>query len=72
MAAPAATTSLPSDVSLVGSGSVDASRLRSSARVTDAYLLALAVRHGGRLVGCDRGISPSCVPGATEAHLRVP
>ena len=40
-----------------------------SRQVTDAYLLALAVQHGGRLVTFDRGISGAAVPGATKRHL---
>ena len=40
-----------------------------SRQVTDAYLLALAVQHGGRLVSFDRGISLAAVPGAGKRHL---
>ena len=40
-----------------------------SRQVTDAYLLALAVKHGGRLVTFDRGISIAAVPGAAKRHL---
>jgi uncharacterized protein len=40
-----------------------------SRQVTDAYLLALAVQHDGRLVTFDRGVSTSAVPGAGKRHL---
>jgi hypothetical protein len=40
-------------------------------RRTDAYLLALAVAHGGRLVSFDQRIEPQQVPGATASHLCV-
>jgi hypothetical protein len=37
--------------------------------LTDAYLLALAVRRGGRLVTLDRSVPLAAVPGASERHL---
>lgn len=40
-----------------------------SRQVTDAYLLALAVKCGGRLVTFDRGIPIAAVAGATKRHL---
>lgn len=40
-------------------------------QVTDLYLLALAVRHGGSLVTFDRRISIQAVPGAMASHLVV-
>ena len=40
-----------------------------SRQVTDAYLLALAVQHGGRLVTFDRGVSVQAVAGAGKRHL---
>jgi len=39
--------------------------------VTDAYLLALAVAKGGRLVTFDRSLPLSAAPGAGEEHLTV-
>jgi hypothetical protein len=39
--------------------------------VTDAYLLALAVARGGRLVTLDQNVPRSAVPGARPAHLVV-
>lgn len=61
----------PCDVSLLDAQVVDRSRLHGSRQVTDAYLLALAVAHGGRFVTFDRSLSLSSVPGATEEHLTV-
>ena len=40
-------------------------------QVTDAYLLALAVRHEDRLVTLDRRIALALVKGATSDHLAV-
>ena len=40
-------------------------------QVTDAYLLALAVRHEDRLVTLDRRIALAAVKGATSDHLAV-
>ena len=40
-----------------------------SRQVTDAYLLALAVDRGGRLVTFDRGMSIAAVEGAAKRHL---
>ncbi|HEY6456280.1 MAG TPA: TA system VapC family ribonuclease toxin [Steroidobacteraceae bacterium] len=42
-----------------------------SRQVTDAYLLALAVHHDGRLVTFDHAIARRVVPGADERHLAV-
>ncbi len=59
------------DISLLEPGCVDASKLHGHRHVTDAYLLALAVHHGGRLVTNDRRIARVAVPGATDGHLTV-
>lgn len=61
----------PDDVSLRDDTLVDFSRVQGHQQVTDLYLLALAVRHGGRLVTFDRAVALSSVRGATAAHLRV-
>lgn len=59
------------DVSLLDQSAVDRSRLHGPRQVTDAYLLALAVTHGGRFATFDRSISVAAVPGATEEHLAI-
>ena len=61
----------PCDVTLLDQDVVDARRIHGPKQVTDAYLLALAVRHGGRLVTFDDRIPRSAVPGATADHLVV-
>jgi toxin-antitoxin system PIN domain toxin len=61
----------PADVSLLEAGVLDWPRILGHRQVTDAYLLALAVRHGGRFVSFDRRISPAVVKGAITAHLIV-
>ena len=45
--------------------------IHSPRQLTDLYLLALAMRHGGRLVTFDRRMPLSAVPGASEEHLVV-
>jgi len=62
----------PDSVSLLDSAIIDRSRLLSPRQVTDAYLLALAVAHGGRFVTFDRSVPLAAVPGATPIHLLVP
>ena len=61
----------PDDVSLRDDTLVDFSRVQGHQQVTDLYLLALAVRHGGRLVTFDRAVALSSVRGATPEHLLV-
>ena len=61
----------PDDVSLRDDTLVDFSRVQGHQQVSDLYLLALAVRHGGRLVTFDRAIALSSVHGATPDHLLV-
>lgn len=61
----------PCDVSLLDDATVRRTRLHGARQVTDAYLLALAVRHGGRLVTFDRSLPLSAVPGANPEHLVV-
>ena len=59
------------DISLLDPSRIDASRLHGHRQVTDAYLLALAVHHDGRLVTNDRRIAQVAVPRATDVHLTV-
>jgi toxin-antitoxin system PIN domain toxin len=51
----------PDDTSLVGSRFLAEDRLVGYRQVTDAHLLAIALRHGGALVTFDRG-GPSVLP----------
>lgn len=57
----------PDDISLVGADHVDTTRVLTSAQVTDSYLLALAVTHGGRLATFDRRLSAKAVTGGKAA-----
>ena len=61
----------PDDVSLRDDTLIDFSRVQGHQQVTDLYLLALAVHHGGRLVTFDRAVALSSVRGATNDHLLV-
>jgi uncharacterized protein len=58
-------------VSLVDSACLAAGAMLAPATVTDTYLLALAVSHGGRLATFDRRIAWQNVVGATLASLWV-
>ena len=58
------------DFSLVGSDAIDASRVLTSAQVTDTYLLALAKVRGGQLATFDRRLSVNAVKdGKAILHL---
>ena len=59
----------PDSLSLLEAGRVNWGRLVGHRQVTDAYLLALAVAQGGRLVTLDRRIDATLVPGADTRHL---
>jgi toxin-antitoxin system PIN domain toxin len=59
----------PDDISLTDTSLFDCSQLLGHQQVTDAYLLGLAVKHGGRLVTFDSGISPTIVTGAHAENL---
>lgn len=61
----------PDDVSLRDDALVDFSRVQGHQQVSDLYLLALAVHHGGRLVTFDRAVALSSVRGAKPEHLLV-
>ncbi len=59
------------DVSLLAVGLIDWQRLLGHRQVTDAYLLALAVRQQGRLVTFDQRIRADRVLGAKPEHLQI-
>ena len=59
------------DFSLLSEDLVDWSRLLGHRQITDAYLLAAAMRHGGRFVTFDQRIEPKLVRGASSEHLSV-
>lgn len=59
----------PDDVSALDAQRLDAQRVHGPKQLTDLYLLALAVRHGGRFVSFDARIVRSAVHGAGERNL---
>ena len=61
----------PDEVSIRDAGAIVADRIHGGRQVTDLYLLALAVRHRGRLATFDQSIPISAVPAATPANLIV-
>lgn len=56
-------------ISLLDEHIVDPSRLHGPRQVTDAYVLALAVEHDGRLITFDRSLPVSAVRGGTKDHI---
>ncbi len=61
----------PDDISLLDEQLIDRSHILGPKQLTDIYLLALAVKHGGRLVTFDRAIPIAAVRGARAHHLVV-
>ena len=59
----------PDDVSITDAAGFDWDRLEGHQQVTDIYLLALAVAHGGRLVTFNQRIQPGAVKGSRPEHL---
>lgn len=58
------------DLSLLDAPLIDRARLLAPDQVTDTYLLALAVHHGGRLATFDKRLATGAVKGG-EAALHV-
>jgi uncharacterized protein len=61
----------PCDVSLRDGSKIDWSRIMGHNQITDVYLLALAVEHGGALATLDHRVALSAVRGAQAKHLRL-
>ena len=61
----------PDDISIVDAELFDRSRILGPNQITDVYLLALAVKNGGRLATFDRSIPVGAVRGAQPRHLAV-
>jgi toxin-antitoxin system PIN domain toxin len=59
----------PDDLSLLDETHIDADKLLSPSQLTDAYLLALAVKNQGRFITLDKRIPLNAVPGAKPLHL---
>ena len=61
----------PDDVSLLDARVADMSQVHGPRQATDVYLLALAVKHGGRFVTFDGAIARTAVVGAEPRHLLI-
>lgn len=61
----------PDDATVLDRDIVDCARIHGPAQLTDAYLLALAVEHRGRLVTFDKSIALEAARGAQKRHLVV-
>lgn len=61
----------PADVNMLGENVFDWSKVLGHRQVTDVYLLALAVHHGGRFVTFDRRIAFDAVKGAHAENLEI-
>lgn len=59
----------PDDATLLDASVVDSARIHGPGQLTDVYLLALAVKHRGRLVTFDKSIAIEAVRGAKRQHL---
>jgi toxin-antitoxin system PIN domain toxin len=59
----------PDDISVADETLFDHANVLGPNQITDVYLLALAVKHGGRLVTFDRGLPLKAVRGAEPRHL---
>lgn len=59
------------DISILGGGLIDPKRILTHKQVTDTYLLALAVKNGGRLATMDRRLSADAVTGGKAALLII-
>jgi hypothetical protein len=60
----------PDDVTLFDQQRIDTARLLDSGQVTDTYLLALAVAHGGQLATFDRHlVIDAVIDGVQALHL---
>ncbi len=57
------------DISLIDAAYFHHAHMHSHNQLTDLYLLALAVKNGGRLVSFDQRIPLSAVHGARAEHL---
>lgn len=59
------------DVSLLDREQFKWTSILGHRQITDAYLLALSVKHQGRFVTFDKRLTLDAVSGATEDHLHI-
>ena len=62
----------PMDWSILDIPRAIAARIQGYRQVTDAVLLATAIRHGGRLVTLDNGLSQLIEPSQSDAVSLIP
>jgi toxin-antitoxin system PIN domain toxin len=60
----------PDDISLLTAAHIDLNHLLGHGQITDSYLLALAVAHGGQFASLDHRLSTTAVHGG-RAALRL-
>jgi toxin-antitoxin system PIN domain toxin len=61
----------PDSLSILNEAAIDKTRILGPKQVTDVYLLALAVKRGGRFVTFDGAVPLSAVAGAKKEHFTV-
>ena len=61
----------PDDAAVADALALVATRIAGHQQITDAYLLALAVRHKGRLATFDKGLRALCRSDDERAHLEL-
>lgn len=61
----------PDDLSLLNPQVANCARIHGPRQITDVYLIALAVRHGGQFVTLDTTVSRDAVVGAEKRHVLV-
>lgn len=61
----------PDDVSLLDPDRVDSTRVHGPRQLTDAYLFALAIFHGGRFVTFDQAVPVDAIRGAMPKDLVI-
>jgi hypothetical protein len=61
----------PDDVEIASNEHIAWERLGSHAQVTDAHLIALAIRRGGRLASFDRGLVDLAPEGKAESVVML-
>jgi len=62
----------PDDISILDQTKVDISRLSTTGQITDSYLLALAIAHGGQLATFDRRLIPDAVQNGAQGLYLIP
>ena len=61
----------PDDISLLDGQVADPARIHGPRQLTDLYLLALAVQHGGQFVTFDNSVSIDAVRRAEKKHIVI-